>query len=180
MRLRTFLFTFMTVLAPCALWAGNPHILIKDPPGTPVILTTDSFTFGADALGGGVLLFQNESGQSWRELDITATLPDFTTITCGPGPFITCTIAESPVSGGFLYNILFGPAAGGGITQGQTFSVNLNDTGEDPNGTGSWGTGTDFDAKASNVTPEPSAVTLILLGGLLFAGFCYRRRSSLG
>ena len=166
------------VLAPCALWAGNPHILIKDPPGTPVILTTDSFTFGADALGGGVLLFQNESGKSWRELEVTATLPEFTTITCGPGPFITCTIAESPVSNGFLYDILFGPAAGGGITQGQIFSVNLNDEGEDPSGVGSWGAGTDFDAHASAV-PEPAAIALMLVGGLLLAGFAYRRRCSL-
>ncbi len=178
MRLRSSLFTFLMVLAPCALWAGNPHILIKDPSGTPVILTSDNFTFGADNLGGGLLLFQNESGSNWQELEVSATLPDFTTITCGPGPFITCTIAESPVTNGFLYNILFGPAAGGGVTQGQIFSVNLNDAGDDPNGAGSWAPGTDFDAKATSVSPEPSAVSLMLVGGLLLAGFCYRCRLS--
>jgi hypothetical protein len=178
LRLHTSLFGLITLLAPCALWAGNPHILIKDPPGTPVILTTDSFTFGADSLGGGLLTFQNESGTNWTELELSAVLPDFTTITCGPGPFVTCTIAESPVNNGFLYNILFGPAVGGGITQGQIFTVNLNDEGEDPNGTGSWPAGADFNAQASTVTPEPSAITLILFGGVLLAGFCYRRRSS--
>ncbi len=178
MRLRTSLIRLAIVLAPCALWAGNPHILIKDPSGTPIILTSDSFTFGADALGGGVLLFQNESGKNWREMDVIATLPDSVPITCTPGPFVTCTFAETPVTNGFLYNILFGPAAGGGITQGQIFSVNLNDTGDNPNGAGSWGAGTDFAATASAV-PEPAAVTLIILGGVLLAGFCYWRRSSL-
>ncbi len=147
-----------------------------------MILTSDSFAFGADALGGGVLLFQNESGQNWQELDVSATLPDFTTITCGPGPFITCTIAESPVNGGFLYNILFGPAKAGGIANGQNFSVNLNDPdqNDDPNGAGSWGAGTDFDAKANATTPEPSGIALMLVGGLMLAGFCYRRRPLLG
>ncbi len=175
MRLRTSLLVLMTAAVPYALQAGNPHILIKGDPPNPTILVSNSFAFGADNFGGGVLSFQNESGQNWFELSVTATLPNLTAITCGPGPFVTCTISTSPVSTGFLYDIMFGPASAGGITNGEVFSVNLNDSGDDPSGVGSWGPGTDFSAKA-NATPEPSSITLMIAGGLLAAGIFLRRR----
>jgi hypothetical protein len=178
MPLRTSLLSLLIAAMPFALQAGNPHILIKGDPPDPAIIVSNNFTFGADDLGGGVLSFQNESGNNWFEMTVTATLPDLTAITCGPGPFVTCTVSESPVSAGFLYNIMFGPAANGGITKGQIFSINLNDEGSDPNGVGSWGPGTDFAAKA-NATPEPSATMLFLSGGVLITGiFSYRRRKS--
>ncbi len=178
MRLSSTVFALLTAIAPLALYAGNPHILIKDPSGAATPVTSDVFAFGADNLGGGVFFFQNESGQTWGDLSVAATLPELTTITCGPGPFVTCTISETPTSGGFLYDIMFGPSRGAGISNGQIFSVNLNDSSTDPNGSGSWGAGTDFDARANvNMTPEPSALLLMLAGMLGIAGLVrYRRR----
>jgi hypothetical protein len=179
MRLRTSIFGLLIILVPAVMQAGNPHILIKGDPPNPTIITSDSFTLSANQFGGGVFTFQNESGGSWQSLEFTATLPLFTTITCGPGPFETCTIAQSPVGNNVLYDILFGPASnGGGIKEGEIFSINLNDAGDDPNGVGSWGAGTTLSAEANtvNAAPEPSALLLLASGGLLAGVFARRRR----
>jgi len=177
MRLRTSLLVLIMAAAPYALEAGNPQILIKGDPPNPTIIVSNSFTFGADNFGGGVLSFENGSGHNWFGLSVTATLPNLTPITCGPGPFITCTISSSPVSAGFLYDIMFGPTSTSGITNGEMFSVNLNNSGDDPNGVGSWGAGTDFGAKA-NTTPEPSSIMLVIAGGLLVGSVFSRRRAA--
>jgi hypothetical protein len=168
MRLR-ICFALLTTLAPMLLVAKNPTILIKDPPGTPTPVTSNTFAFGANADGGGLLLFQNVSGQTWGTLDVKATLPILTPITCGPGPFDICTVSTTQVSAGFLYDIFFGPASNGGIVNGTIFEVNLNDAGEDPNGTGSWPVSADFTARAT-VTPEPATWLLLVAGGALAVG----------
>ncbi len=174
-------FLAAAILAGPISLLGNPTILIKDPP-PPAIIVGDSFGFGADALGGGVLSFQNGSGSDWRDLLVTVTLPpnpngNAQTITVGPGPFQTDTLTITPVTGGFFYDILFGPTATGGIPNGQTFTINLNNSGSDPNGAGDWGAGRDFGAQAN--IPEPSAGMLLLAGGLFAAGFIgYRRRTA--
>jgi PEP-CTERM motif len=177
MRLRTSLLALAMAAAPVALRA-NPTILIKDPP-PPSIIVSESFTFSADALGGGVFSFQNESGVDWHQLLVQATLPALTPITCGPGPFVTCTVSESAVTGGFLYEIMFGPTRTGGILNNGIFSVNLdNQPSTDPNGPGDWGNDRHFSAAANGV-PEPSAGMLLLAGGLFAAGvFRYRRRAA--
>ena len=175
MRLRTFL-AVLIGFAPALLEARNPTILIEDPPPPAIPVTSNTFAFGADASGGGVFAFQNASGNDWGSMLVTATLPNLTPITCGPGPFLTCTVSEKPVLDGYLYDILFGPAPGGGITAGTIFTVNLNDDGTDPNGSGSWPVGQDFDAKTT-VVPEPGSVLLLMSGGLLVAGLCRRRAS---
>jgi hypothetical protein len=177
MRLRTSLLSLLMASTAVVLHA-NPTIRIDRDPPDPIIIISNNFTFGADDLGGGVLSFQNESGNNWFDMTVTATLPELTPITCGPGPFVTCTISEAPVSSGFLYTIMFGPTATGGIPNGALFSVNLNNSGDDPNGIGDWGPSTDFAAK-TNTTPEPSAAMLVFAGGALsLAVFRYRRRAS--
>jgi hypothetical protein len=181
MRLRSSIVGLIATLLPAAMYAGNPHILIKGDPPNPTIITSDSFSLSANALGGGVFTFQNESGNLWQSLEFTATLPLFTTITCGPGPFTTCTIAQSPVGDNVLYDILFGPAPNGaGIKEGEIFSINLNDQGEDPDGVGSWGAGTTLAAEANTVTaaPEPSSFILFGSGALAMAAIARRRRKT--
>ncbi len=175
MRFQLSLLSAIMAVAPFTLWAGRPHIIVNGDPPNPIIVIDNNFTFGADSLGGGDFSFENQSGSSWRSLLFTATLPINTPIVCGPGPFVTCTVTTTPNQNAFLYSILMGPVATGGITNGETFSLDLNDTGTDPGGPGSWGAGTDFTATA-NTTPEPSAIFLLILGAVAFAG--YRRLSA--
>lgn len=165
--------------APALVVAKNPTILVKDPPppGTPI--TSNTFAFGADPNGGGIFSFQNLSGNNWTTIDVTATLPDLTPITCGPGPFVTCTVSEQQVSNGWFYNILFGPTSKGGIPNKGTFEVDLNDSGSNPDGSGSWPVNQDFGGHANvthvNPSPEPASVALLLSGGLLL-GVWQRKR----
>jgi hypothetical protein len=181
MRLRTFFSALALVVAPCAVQAGNPHIIIKDPPENATPITSNTFTFGADASGGGVFFFQNESGKNWFSMGVEVVLPAFTSITVTPGPFLSDTIVQTPQGDNqVLYDIIFGPTANA-IPVGTVFSINLNDSGDDPNGVGSWGPGNDFSAESNvAISPEPSAALLLLAGGLLTGLFCYRRRPSLG
>ncbi|HEX4168073.1 MAG TPA: PEP-CTERM sorting domain-containing protein [Bryobacteraceae bacterium] len=173
MRLRNSLLFLTIAAAPLTLQAGRPTIIVNGDPPNPIIVVNDNFTFGADTLGGGDFTFQNASGTTWNSLLFTATLPIDTPIVCGPGPFQLCTVTTKPQSdGSFLYDILMGPAQTGGITNGEVFSVDLNDSGTDPTGAGSWGAGTDFTATA-NTTPEPSAIFLVIAG---LAGFVGWRR----
>jgi hypothetical protein len=179
--LRSFFGALVLVVAPCAVQAGNPHIIIKDPSGNPTPITGNSFTFGADALGGGVFFFQNESGTNWFSMGVEAVLPAFTSITVTPGPFLSDTIVQTPQGDNqVLYDIIFGPAKNA-IPVGTIFSINLNDEGDDPNGVGSWGPGNDFSARSNvAITPEPSTALLLLAGGVLAGLFRYWRRPSLG
>jgi hypothetical protein len=176
MRSRSVLFAAVAAFAPLALQAANPHIIINSDPPNPIIITTPTFTFGANQSGGGDLSFKNESGVTFESLEFMVTLPGLDTITTGPGPFITSTIAVTPVSNGFLYDILFGPAAGA-VPNGTGFSINLNNSGNDPNGNGDWGSGTDFSGAVNTapLAPEPSTFALAG-GGILIAGFFYRRQ----
>ncbi len=175
MRLRTSLLSLAMAVAPFALRA-NPTILLKGDPTDPTIVKGTSFPFLTDNAGGGDFIFQNESGQDWLKLTVTALLSSSTVaITCGPGPFDTCTISNHAAPGGFLYTILFGPVASGGITNGEIFSIDLNNSGVDPNGSGDWPPKERFSAQAN--VPEPSAIFLVLVGTSLVAGvFRYRRK----
>ncbi len=182
MRFRTSLLTLLMAAAPISLRATNPGIGVERDPADPTILFSNNFTFGADSKGGGDLSFQNESGQNWLELSVFATLTFSTPITCGPGPFVICTVIQTPESGKFLYDIVFGPVVTGGIPNGAGFSINLNTplTSKDPSGSGGWPAGEDFSGKANDIAPEPSARMLFLAGGVLLAGvFRYRRRRAL-
>ncbi|HEX4769569.1 MAG TPA: PEP-CTERM sorting domain-containing protein [Bryobacteraceae bacterium] len=167
------------VCAPSML--GRPSIIINGDPPDPTIIFSNAFSFTANNLGGGDFSFVNGSNNRWTELDIFATLPELEAITCGPGPFITCT--PTPLAPGATkplpFDIIFGPAPNGGIAPGEGFSINLNDNGTtntDPNGPGSWGNDASFNITAN--TPEPAAWALTAIGMLsaAFFAFLLRRR----
>ena len=181
MRLLRLLLALLCGLAPAILQASRPTIIInRDPPDITVI-TNKSFTFGADSSGGGLFSFQNETGESWLQLDILVTLPSsVTAITCGSPAFVVCTAAPPHDSVSF-WDITFGPNPNGGIPNGDTFSINLNNNAVvnmDPNGAGEWGADTDFRAIANDGAPEPASWILMGIGVLGFAIYGYRRRAS--
>ena len=181
MRLKNSLLAMLVAATPVVLHAANPHIGVDRDPPDPIIVTSNSFSFGANQFGGGDISFLNESGKDWFEMTFNATLPTLTPITCTPGPFLSCTVATTPVTAGFLYTILFGPVSQVGIPNNTGFSINLNDDGSlDPNGVGSWGAGEDFSVKTNvGVAPEPAAY-LLMGAGLLGLGAFYalRRRAA--
>jgi hypothetical protein len=168
------------VAAPCLL--ARPSIIINGDPPDPTIIFSSSFSLTADESGGGNLSFVNGSGTRFTELDIFVSLPMLEAITCGPGPFITCTPTPlgAPTDKPLPFDIIFGPAPGGGIAPGEGFSINLNNDGttnKDPNGPGDWGSNTTFEVIAN--TPEP-AVWAMTAVGILATGFItfLLRRSS--
>ncbi len=181
MRAPRFFLALLCGLAPAMLQASRPTIIInRDPPDITVI-TNKSFTFGADSSGGGVFSFQNETGVTWFELDILVTLPpSVTAITCGSPAFVVCTPIPPHDSVSF-WDISFGPNPNGGIPNGDTFSINLNNdavVNMDPNGTGDWGADRQFNAIANQDVPEPASWLLMGAGMLGLAFYGYRRRAS--
>jgi hypothetical protein len=182
MHVPRFFLALLCGFAPAMLQASRPTIIInRDPPDITVI-TNKSFTFGADDSGGGLFSFQNETGESWLQLDILVTLPSsVTAITCGSPAFVTCT-AEPPHDSVSFWDIVFGPNPDGGIPNGGTFSINLNNNAVinmDPDGVGDWGPNTDFSAIANNDdTPEPASWLLMGAGIFGLAIYGYRRRAS--
>src|SRR5579875_2470846 len=141
--------------------------------GTPVVPVTD-FLFGADASGGGVFSFQNVSGNDWVAMDFFVTEPPSISITCGGGPFFdTCNSTFDGPSG--QWDIHFGDPINGGLPAGTEFSFNLNDPRSDdqPNGSGGWGAGADFNVVPTNGAPEPAS-WMLLAGGIGLAALWRR------
>lgn len=164
----------------------DPVFSMGDPStGTPV--TSTSFVFGADALGGGVLSFVNDSGVLFQNLQITVTEASDARIALPNGLFFnTIQLSSTPLGNGLstftigLFNS--GRTSEGGIPNGQFFTINLNDfvnntQPSDPAGAGGWGPDKDFSATANVVpgapgtAPEPGSILLIASGlGLVWFG----------
>ena len=156
----------------------DPVYSMGDPTtGTPV--TSSNFVFGSDAAGGGVFAFVNNSGVLWNSLTIQVTEPSNIAITILPGLFFnTNQFSSTPLAGGYsIFTIgLFNTGAGsGGITNGEYFTINLNDLignsqNTDANGAGGWGPNATFSAAANSVpgapgtAPEPGSALLCAVG----------------
>ncbi|MBV9611206.1 MAG: hypothetical protein JO091_01985 [Acidobacteriaceae bacterium] len=181
----------LCLLAAFALGAAAIEAAPLDPQGvfdnyvsgTAITPETD-FTFGADPNGGGVFSFQNVSGTNWTAMDFIVTEPQGIFINCGPGPFfLVCgyTSTNIPGTNNAQYDIKFSQPINGGIGNLQVFSFNLNDPlsnqqqNFDPNGSGGWGAGADFNVIPTFGTPEPASSLLLAGGIMLFAGV-YRAR----
>jgi hypothetical protein len=180
MRIRRSLVTAALALAPMALEASRPTIIVNGDPPNPTPVTGSSFNFGSNENGGGFLSFINQSGKTWFDLDVKVTLPFLTGISCGSVSFGSCSVAASiqPGSTNVNYDILFGNP-NHGIINGEIFSVNLNDQNgviinTDPNGKGSWGADTEFTAFEN--APEPASIAMMLGGAGLLGGLFFMRR----
>jgi hypothetical protein len=153
----------------------DPDIDISDPPcieGCPpgVGLT---FTFSANASGGGIVSFTNISGQTWTSLLITTgSTPFFVdpgSIVCTTNAFVNCV--PQNLGGGTTAIYLSGTNEFfHGIPNLDVFTINLNDS---DSSSGSWGANRSFAAAANVPVPEPA--TLILLGAGLGAIVVHRK-----
>ena len=144
----------------------DPEIEISDPlcfedcpPGVGL-----TFTFSADAFGGGILSFHNVSGQTWTNLLITTGSNPFfvdpSAIQCRTNAFVSCVPLN--LGGGTTGIFFFGTNDSfHGIPNFDAFEINLNDTFGGASG-GSWGANRSFVA-AANV-PEPATLTLFAVG----------------
>jgi hypothetical protein len=173
------LFASVTVARADDIPSGgiDPDIDISDPPCNPfedcppgVGLT---FTFSANASGGGILTFTNVSGENWTTLLITTGsipfLVDPALIVCTTNAFVSCT--PQSLGGGTTGIYLSGTNDFfHGIPNFDVFTINLNDFGSS---TGSWGANRSFAAAANVTLPEP--LTLTLLGAGLGALVAYRK-----
>ena len=155
----------------------DPDIDISDPPcieGCPpgVGLT---FTFSADASGGGIVSFTNISGETWTTLLITTgSIPFFvdpTSIVCTTNAFVRCI--PQNLGGGTTAIYLSGTNEFfHGIPNLDVFTINLNDF---DSSSGSWGANRSFAAAANVPAPVPEPRTLTLLGAGLGALMAYRK-----
>lgn len=171
--------SFMTTLFALPLCASkSPSIIVNGDGPDPTSVTTNTFGFGADAMGGGDFVFTNDSGNDWTRLDITFTLPVLEAIFCSTNVYATCTQTTQSTPNGVLYDLILSGQiiSTDAITNGESFTINLNNNGSTaPDGAGNWPPGADFTAVAN--VPEPSPALLAGLGLLLFGAgrFLIRR-----
>ncbi len=174
----TSVLALLLASAPLTLQASKPSIIVNGDPPDATIITNTSFEYYANSRGGGDFSFRNETGQSWTQLDVFVTLPSpVTAITCESLAFVICT-ATPPNAMMMQWDITFGPNPKGGIPNGATFSINLNNNGTvnmQPDGVGDWGSRTEFDDIANKGVPEPASWALMRIGALCLAAICVKR-----
>jgi hypothetical protein len=168
MRFRVLILTVLVMACVLRLQASpqpnDPRIILNgthDPLGPFTLIMGLDFTFMADASGGGMLSFTNDSGEDWTSLEIEAPAPLPTdVITCGGTSFATCTVLFE--SSGFA---IIDFSGGPGILNGENFTIDLGPSGWPPNG--------QFRAFAN--VPEPGTLALFIIGlGPLFGAPLYR------
>src|SRR6202035_1446572 len=78
----------------------DPDIDVSDPPcvsDCPASVGR-TFTWGADASGGGIVQFTNTSGQDWKSLLITTNSDPFfvdsSAINCTTNAFLNCLVED--------------------------------------------------------------------------------------
>ena len=160
MRFRVLTLTVLVMTCVLRLQAdpqpNDPRIIISgghDSAGEPGCMFTCvglDFTFMADGSGGGMFSFTNDSDQNWTSLEIEAPFPPGNIITCGGSSFAVCVILPHPEANFVIIDF----SGGGGILNGQNFTIDLGNAGWPANG--------EFRAFAN--IPEPSTLVLSLVG----------------
>ncbi len=158
MRFRVLILTVLVLSCVVQLQAspqfGDPRIIVNnnhDPLGlcTPMPVGND-FSFNANGSGGGQFCFTNDSGDNWTSLEIeTRGIPPENTILCGGSAFATCMVQPHEENGFTIIDF----SGGGGIANGDDFTIDLGTSGWRPNET--------FLAFAN---PEPSTLSLFVIG----------------
>jgi hypothetical protein len=200
---RFFFLGFLLLVSSALAYADaipvDPVMDVSDPicfEGCPPAIEGTTFSFAANAFGGGVIKRTNRSGVDWTSLLIAVTtnggtLPPVAPadITCTSNAFINCqkSVAEGGVTNIYLYGVgLVGEVAFfPGLVNNDAFTINLNDLvrnalNPDPNGSGGWGGGRIFEAtaNAANPVPEPATLTLLCAGiGALVVKRRFRRQA---
>ncbi len=184
MRRLSYLFTFLVFTAVAGSVNAapiDPEIGIDGDPTSPTPVTSSTFSFGADSLGGGKPQFINDAGFTFISLNFSVVLPQGSIIKCTPGPiFAACLISSIDIkntdNATFHIGFAIGPGAPIGILPGAPFRVLLNNSGSPD--AGGWGAGNDFNAVAGGAAPEPSSIGLLALAAGAGAIAFYRRRAA--
>jgi hypothetical protein len=155
-----------------------------DPPG--------QISFTADANGGGISLFQNNSNDTWISITVTFAKPVGPVNCLQSNLFANCTVSADMTS--ITYSgtgdtegkegLAFGtdPTDSDadyfhGIGPGQIFSINLNNGGSQTD-LGGWTPKETFTGTAQIALPEPGSIALALfaIAGSLGLGYSRRRK----
>ncbi len=159
------------------------------------------FSFDAGANGGGIFVFDNNTGTPISAIDITASVPDPNPQTPPtysifnyvlPGTSVTPVFGQdcagNPGNFDCVHIVLSDPLGTAPILPGTNFAIDLNNspfndpgvnppnyTGTDqPNGAGNWGPSTTFSSTLQDSSPEPATLPLAASG--LAALFLLARR----
>jgi hypothetical protein len=116
-----------------------------------------NFSFGVPKGGSGTLFFTNNSGVNWTSLTLIEKGEPAADISCKQSLFLNCSI--TPLKDGQVEILLAGVKCGGGIRNGQSFSIQFA-----CNGKGCWPGGLDFTAHANATVPEPGTIALMVTG----------------
>lgn len=190
MRTSTRCFTVLTlgaILCGSSSFAATFQLVGSDP--SPIPITGSTFTFGANANGGGIYEFMNATGGVLTSLTFIADIPNPGYLGGGcppPAPNIYNVSVTGLTNTGFstagttigcpdhfvlhIYgtNLL----SGSGV-----FTINLNDDSTtDPDGYGGWA-GAEFSSTITYaVTTVPEPATFALMAAGLASLAIYRRR----
>ncbi|MGD0791710.1 MAG: PEP-CTERM sorting domain-containing protein [Terriglobales bacterium] len=121
-----------------------------------------NFKFTVPESGKGTLFFTNTSGQNWTSLMLIEPKQPHQVlagaISCGSNLFSSCT--TKTLTNGSVEILLAGAKCGGGIANGQSFSIKFACV-----RSSCWPGGLDFSAHANRTTvPEPGTIALMVTG----------------
>lgn len=168
---RGLTFTALLLMSAVQLLAnaGQPHVIIDDPPpcnsSTATKITTLSFTFTADGSGGSAapLCFENDSTALWYFVEVDVPAPDPPSVHIYPDSNIYSFKVRQWIAedGGYATIDFFNTSHLVGIGIGTDFTIDIGTTGWTPGGL--------FQVFANEMdenepTPEPMTVLLLAAG----------------
>jgi hypothetical protein len=157
----------------------DPKIIIGDPTcdmsdTSCIHIHGDSFTFAlpttTSGFFSGMLVFENDTNETWFKLFLTETALPFSQVSCQTNAFFNaCDVVPSSDLGTTTIKFTDDlPNPGTGIPSGGVFSLDF-----EPNtpGGAQWPSGTSFGGTATGtVVPEPGTFSIIVTELLMFIG----------